>query len=408
MIGPMLVENLAIALKALWANKLRSLLTILGILIGVAAVIAVVSIVQGFFFAVNNIFKDLGSGWVRVVSYRPPGAEGEKLGRIALTRADAVALRDAGHEIVDVAPMMFGFRSVKKGDRQVATTIAGTVPSYMDIVGFYIGNGRFFTEIDDSHRRKVCVVGAKVAADLELPDDPIGSHVTIGDGDFTIVGMMEKRGELIGISLDDFVFIPYGTALNLFGEEQEGNVLLEIAIRSSDRLELARSQIVDVIRRSHRLKMDQPDDFRIVSQEQIVGVINQVSAISTYVAGGVAGIALFVGGIGIMNIMLVSVTERTREIGVRKAVGARRVNILLQFLIEATVLTLIGGALGIAAGVGAGHLAASLIPRFPAAHVPIWAIIAGFGVSAIVGIVFGVFPAARASRLDPIESLRYE
>jgi putative ABC transport system permease protein len=407
-VAAMILENLAIALKALWANKLRSLLTILGILIGVAAVIAVVSLVQGFFFAVNSLFKDLGSGWVRVASHRPPGAEGERLGRIALTRADARALVESGHEVLDVAPLMFGFKSVKKADRQVGTTIAGTVASYQEIVGFFIGSGRFFTEIDDTHRRKVCVLGSKVAKDLELPDDPVGSHVSIGGDDFTVVGVMEKRGELIGISLDDFVFVPYGAALNLFGEETDSNVILEVAIRDPGRMELARSQIIDVLRRSHRLKPDQPDDFQIVSQEQIVGVINQVSAISTYVAGGIAGIALFVGGIGIMNIMLVSVTERTREIGVRKAVGARRVNILLQFLIEATVLTLIGGALGVALGVGVGHAAAALIPNFPRAHVPVWAVAAGFGVSAFVGLAFGVFPAARASRLDPIESLRYE
>jgi putative ABC transport system permease protein len=407
-IAAMLLENVAIALKGLWANKLRSFLTVLGILIGVAAVIAVVSIVQGFFFAVNNLFKDLGSGWVRIVANRPPGREGEKLGKIALTRGDAEALLESGHEVDYVAPVMFGNTGVKKGDRLVGTTVIGTVGVWQDIVGFYVGRGRFFTDIDDRHRRKVCVLGSKVAADLELPEDPVGSHITIGDTDFTVVGVMEKRGELIGASFDDFAIIPYGAALNLFGEEREGNTFLDVAVRSSDRLELARSQIMDVLRRSHRLKPDQPDDFRVVSQEQIVGVIQTVRTYSTAVAGGIAGIALFVGGIGIMNIMLVSVTERTREIGVRKAVGARRANILLQFLIEATVLTLIGGALGVALGIGAGHAAAALIPKFPAAHVPVWAIVAGFSVSALVGLIFGVFPAARAARLDPIESLRYE
>ncbi|MBI3450818.1 MAG: ABC transporter permease [Acidobacteria bacterium] len=406
--GGLFLENLAIALKALWANKLRSMLTILGILIGVAAVIAVVSIVQGFFFAVNNLFKDLGSGWVRVVSTRPPGEEGRKLGEIKLTRADAEALLDSGHEVQNVAPLMFGASTVKKGTREVSTNIAGTVAPYQDIVGFYAGKGRFFTDIDDSHRRKVCVVGSKVAEDLELPDDPTGSTVTIGGAEFMVIGMMEKRGELIGVALDDFVFVPYGAALNLFGQEREGNTILEIAIRSSDRLDLARAQIIDVLRRSHRLKPDQPDDFRLVSQEQLVGTINTISKYSTLVAGSVAGVALFVGGIGIMNIMLVSVTERTREIGVRKAVGARRANIMLQFLIEAVVLTIIGGALGVALGVGAGRLVTMLFPKIPQAHVPIWAIVSGLGVSALVGILFGVFPAARAAKLDPIESLRYE
>ena len=406
--GGMLYENLVIALKGLWANKLRSFLTLLGILIGVASVIAVVSIVQGFFFAINTLFQDLGAGWVRVGSFRPPGEEGLKLGEIKLTNDDASALLASGHEIVNVAPVMFGFKNIKKGERSVSSTVAGTVASYQDIVGFYVGRGRFFTEIDSVHRRRVCVLGHKVARDLELPESSIGSRVSIGGDEYMVVGEMEERGELIGISLDDFVFVPYGAALNLFGEETEQNVFLEIAVRSPDHLELARSQIIDVLRRNHRLKPDDPDDFRIVAQEQIVGAISKVSGISTYVAAGVAGIALFVGGIGIMNIMLVSVTERTREIGVRKAVGARRANILLQFLIEATVLTLIGGVLGVALGVGVGKAAASLIPNFPSAHVPIWAVVAGLAVSGLVGVIFGVFPAARAARLDPIESLRYE
>jgi putative ABC transport system permease protein len=406
--GGMILENIVIAIKGLWANKLRSLLTLLGILIGVASVIAVVSIVQGFFFAVNNVFQDLGAGWVRITSFRPPGEEGERLGRIRLTREDAELLVTSGHEIVDVAPVMFGFQTIKKGERSVSSTVAGTAANYQEIVGFYAGQGRFFTDIDDRRRRRVCVLGWKVARDLELPRDPIGSRVSIGGDEFTVVGMMEERGDLIGLSLDDFVFVPYGTAINMFGEEREGNTFFEVKVRSPDRIDLAKGQVIDVLRRAHRLKDDQPDDFRIVAQEQIVGVVNRISGISTYVAAGVAGVALFVGGIGIMNIMLVSVTERTREIGVRKAVGASRSNILLQFLIEATVLTLVGGTLGVIIGIGVGYAAASLIPNFPSAHVPMWSIAAGLGVSIFVGVVFGVFPAARASRLDPIDALRYE
>ena len=401
-------ENLSIAFRALWANKMRSLLTTLGVVIGVASVIAVVSIVQGLFFAVNNLFKDLGSGWVRVFANPPDDPDWEGAYVSPLYKQDAEYLVEHAQLVEGVAPAMFGNLTIKYGDRRNSTTVLGTVPQYMDIVSFYVDRGRFFTRIDDAGRRKVCAIGASIIENLEIEEPVIGKRIQVGPENFTIIGVMEARGELIGLQLDDYIFIPYGTARSIYGEEQIDNTFWEVSVSDPDKMELAKSQIVDVLRRRRRLEADQPNDFNLLSQEQITSVLGTISAYATGVAGGIAGVALFVGGIGIMNIMLVSVTERTREIGIRKAVGARRSNILLQFLIEATILTVVGGTIGILLGVGIGSIVAGLIPEFPAAHVPIWSVVAGFSVSGFVGIVFGVYPALRAARLDPIDALRYE
>jgi putative ABC transport system permease protein len=346
---------------------------------------------------------------VRVMAERPVGPEWE--GRIIkpLYLEDAEYLMEHASMVGGVAPaMFFGGVTIKNGDRRSDTTVLGTVPGYMDVVSFYVDRGRFFTDLDDKQRRKVCVIGSNIIEKVELDEPVVGRHITIGTENFTIIGIMETRGELVGLNLDDYIFIPYSTARGMYGEEQLFNTIWEVSVNDPERMELAKSQIIDVMRRRRKLSGKDSNDFQLMSQEQITSTLGTISGYATGVAGGIAGVALFVGGIGIMNIMLVSVTERTREIGVRKAVGARRDNILMQFLIEATILTVLGGALGIVLGVGIGSLAAALIPQFPSAHVPIWAVVAGFSVSALVGVVFGVYPALRAARLDPIEALRYE
>ena len=223
-----------------------------------------------------------------------------------------------------------------------------------------------------------------------------------------VIGIMEKRGELLGFSQDDFVLLPYGTAKRLMGASRDLDIQIQLLVDDIGRQEEVKERIRRVLRQEHGLKPGEPDDFRVQTPEQLAESFNTVINTITAVSAGIVGISLLVGGIGIMNIMLVSVTERTREIGILKALGATRQDVLLQFLIEAVTLCMIGGLLGVAIGYGLGALVATLLPGFPPAHVPLWAVLLSFGFCAAVGIVFGIVPAAKAAQLDPIDALRYE
>ncbi|HWM27297.1 MAG TPA: FtsX-like permease family protein [Woeseiaceae bacterium] len=278
----------------------------------------------------------------------------------------------------------------------------------MDVNQSYPQDGRFFTRSDDERRRLVCLAGADVVEDLELPDGGIGEFIRIGNEWCRIVGVMEARGEIFGFSQDNYVLLPYSTMQRLLGTSGEFDIQIQLLVDDLEELAEVDARIRRVLRQQHELGQGDDDDFRIQTAEQLTASFNSVVNTITAVAAGVVGISLLVGGIGIMNIMLVSVTERTREIGILKALGARRVDILLQFLIEAVLLCVLGGLLGIAFGWGGGALVATMLPGFPPAHVPLWAIALSVGFSAAVGIVFGILPAAKAAQLDPIESLRYE
>jgi putative ABC transport system permease protein len=259
-------ENLAIAFRALWANKMRSLLTTLGVVIGVAAVIAVVSIIQGFFFAVNDLFNNMGSGWVRVIPQRPDGPEFEKKIIRPLYRADIEYLRDHAPMVQDVAPAMYGSLNIKHGDRQSSTVVLGTTSSWMDIMNFYVDRGRFFTGIDDRQRRSVCVIGANIIEKLGLDEPIMGASIQIGTESFIIIGMMESRGELIGLNLDDYIFVPFNTAKVLYGEEQSYNTFWEVSISDPSRMSLAKGQMTDALRRLRRIPAREPDDFQLFTQ----------------------------------------------------------------------------------------------------------------------------------------------
>jgi putative ABC transport system permease protein len=404
----MLVENLLMALKAIWANKMRSMLTTLGIVIGTAAVIAVVSIIQGFSQVITNQVENLGSNTLFVEPRRPPGKEGEELGKIVLTWDDGQAVMRTCPSVAVVTPFIQTGGTVKFEDQSSSYPIVGVQPVFQDVRNYYVEKGRFFSALDDAGRARVTVLGHGVLKDLKLPGDPIGRDVLISGRAYRIIGVMESKGQLLGEDLDKFVMIPYGTLSAEQGQTGEESTALLIRSTTSETVDAAEAEIENALRIRHRLRPEQPNDFEIHTQKELLKTFSKIANGVTYVVAGVVSIALLVGGIGIMNIMLVSVTERTREIGVRKAVGAKRAHILAQFVIEAITLALVGGIVGIVMGIGVGAIAAKLIPNWPGFFVPVWALVLSFGFSSAVGLFFGIYPAAKASRLDPIESLRYE
>ncbi len=253
------------------------------------------------------------------------------------------------------------------------------------------------------------MIGPQTAAELKLGRRPLGKEIYVGNRQVTVIGVMEKKGQSLGMDLDDIVYVPFDLGIAMFGRAAGEAITLRIQARSAAAVDEVKDGVSRVLRQRHHLAKDQPDDFRVLAQDQVLKILNSILGAVTAAVGGVVSIALLVGGIGIMNIMLVSVTERTREIGLRKAVGARRGDVLVQFLIEAVALSGLGGFLGLAIGFGMGKGIAAILPgNWPPAHVPLWAVVLAFGVSAAIGVLFGVYPAAKASRLDPIDALRFE
>jgi putative ABC transport system permease protein len=402
-------ENLRIALRSIWAHKMRSVLTTLGIIIGVAAVIGVVSIVQGLNFWIAGQLQGVGATYIRVDSRRDPSDPDLANRGNTLTYEDGQAIVEQIPEIVAFSPITFRSDRVRRGKRTSTPFVLGVGSAFQEVTNTWVEKGRFFSSLDEASRAHVCVVGTKVVEDLELGEQPLGKDVTIGNTVFTVIGVMEKLGQILGANRDSLIVIPFTTARELYGQQAiEQFFRLDLQARSAADVERAKDLITDLLRRRHGLRPGQANDFQVTLQEELLETTSSILGAITKVVGAVVGIALLVGGIGIMNIMLVSVTERTREIGIRKAVGARKGDILVQFLIEAVTLSALGGVVGILAGWGIGILGAKAIPGFPPAHVPLWAVALGFGFASAVGILFGVYPAAKAAALDPIESLRYE
>ncbi|HEY0781702.1 MAG TPA: ABC transporter permease [Thermoanaerobaculia bacterium] len=405
----LLLENLRLAFTALYANKLRSILTTLGIVIGVAAVVAVVSIVQGLQYTITNTLEGVGATYVMVRADAQQRGGMVAARQVKLTWDDGRAILRKVPGVKLITPVMVGHSQVKYLDRKHdPDMILGVNDNYQDVMNHTVDQGRFFTRVDLENQRKVAVIGQKVADELALWPHPLGKEIYVGNYTATVIGMMERKGQSLGSDVDDLVFVPFDSAVALFGREAADRIQLRLQAESPEAVDAVKDGVVRLLRQRHKIAADQPDDFRIMTQDELLKTVGTIFANITAVVGGVVGIALLVGGIGIMNIMLVSVTERTREIGVRKAVGARRQDILIQFLIEAVTLSLIGGAIGLAIGYGLGAGVAQLLPDWPPAHVPLWAVALAFGFSALVGIFFGIYPAGKASRLDPIDALRYE
>ncbi|HZF10565.1 MAG TPA: ABC transporter permease [Thermoanaerobaculia bacterium] len=403
-------ENFRVAWAALRANTLRSILTTLGIIIGVAAVITVVSLVQGMQYMITKELQGVGSAYVMVVPNLQHGQPETVARQIKLTWEDGQAIRQRIPGVRLITPAMLGQADVHYRDRShTPDLVLGVNQDWPDVINFTVEQGRFFSQLDVSDRRKVVVVGPEVVDELALGPDPIGKEIYVGRYPATVVGVTEKKGQAMGMNLDNMVFLPFDSALTLFGRRAGDQIQLRMQAQGSEVVDEVKDGIIRLLRQRHKIAKGDPDDFQVLVQDEILGLVKRILGSVTAVVGGVVSIALLVGGIGIMNIMLVSVTERTREIGVRKAVGARRQDVLLQFLIEAVTLSLLGGCLGLALGFGLGTGIAKILPGdWPPAHVPLWAVGLAFGFSALVGIFFGIYPAGKASRLDPIDALRYE
>ncbi len=418
------VENIRFALRSIMVQRLRSFLTLLGIVSGVATVIAMVSFVAGFNDAITGAFSSFGTTLVQYQKYEPrfgggpTGPPEEQRRRRDLTLEDAQALKRLNTLAAAVSPERYlnlpalaastTFKN-RKGKEANGPTLAGVVPDYAPANNASIADGRFFADADVSHSARTAVVGTDVAEALWFHRDPINQELLINGVAFRVIGLLEKRGSFLGGSADNIVLIPFSTFDEKFPDVKNSNGdTLHIATipRDPKEQQAMTDQGISILRTRRSLKAKDPNDFAIFTSE---GQLETFRAITGGIAGAmilIAGIALLVGGVGVMNIMLVSVTERTREIGVRKALGATRKDIAVQFLVEAVTLTGVGGAIGIAVGLGIAMLV-RLVFDFPAAA-PLWSIVLGFGVSTAIGLIFGLWPALKAAKLDPIESLRYE
>ena len=406
-------ESALMAFETLRANKLRSALTILGVSVGVITVIFMVSIIQGLNKAFAEQVESLGSNTIFISKFdpgfgRPPGPE--EIHRKDLTVEDAEALRTDAPSVAGASPVKRMIAvTARYQDKQTDTPILfGVTPYYEFVHTQYVARGRFIKDLDMDNRDNVVILGVDVARALFPYEDPLDKDIRIAGNPYHVIGVMEPLGNFFGQSRDNSLFIPITTFDKYYPDRPFPETVFFIVVRPHTRavVKSAMDEMTDILRRRRRVPLNAPNNFGMSSQDSLLDIYNQLTGATALVLTAISFVALMIGGIGVMNIMLVSVTERTKEIGIRKAVGATRANILSQFLIEAVVLTAIGGL----AGLAVGELMAVIINKYSPlpAHVPLWAIGVGVGISAAVGIVFGLWPAWKAARLDPIEALRWE
>ena len=411
-----LIENLRLALRSLIANKLRAILTMLGIIIGVAAVITLVSVGEGVQDVVVSEFQGLGNNLLFVTPGRPDANSLSGFsGRADLTNDDYKALADPLNvpDLVRVAPTYGRPAIITRGGEEARTTVTGTTPDYTGVRDYYPVLGDFFTEQDVTSAARVAVLGQSVYEQL-FPDGelPIGQTIRINNVNFRVIGLMEEKGGSGFNDQDDVVLVPLNTAQRrLFparrpdGAFRVDQILAQVI--SEERQDAAIAEMGLALRQSRGIEFRDEDDFTILSQAEVIGALSQITGVLTTFLGVIAGISLLVGGIGIMTIMLVSVTERTREIGLRKAVGAKRGDILWQFLTEAVILSSIGGLIGLVLGAAGAYLISTLSDTLNA-NVAWNSVVLAILFSAAVGLFFGIYPARRAAGLNPIDALRYE
>jgi putative ABC transport system permease protein len=408
-----LKEGMVMAWQALRANKLRSFLTILGVLIGVASVIGMASIIQGLNNSMARQIQSLGSNIIFVTRFEPGIRMGniteEERNRKPIDFEDAMAIREFCPSVGAVSPQNYYFApggNVAKYRENEARRpdFGGVLPDYEEVNNTFVTDGRFITETDVHFKTYVCVIGTDVKEALFPTIDPIGKDIRVNGDRFTVVGVLEERGALLDEDFNNIILIPYGTFQKIHPEEIE--LWLSVRPKTPELINKAIDEIENLMRRRRGLSADKPNNFAIVTQEDLMNTYRKITSAIYGVMVLISSIGLIVGGVGVMNIMLVTVTERTREIGIRKAIGAKRRNILWQFLIEASTLSGIGGIIGIIIGTLIGQIVNSFTP-LPASISLFWVVLA-FGVAVSVGLVFGIYPAYRAARLDPIVCLRYE
>lgn len=403
-------EGSKAAFASIKAHSLRSALTTLGIIIGVAAVITVVAIMQGLSQSITNQLDDLGSDMITLRAYTPTNQQ--MLGISNNLHYDEFqVLKSRVSQVEDMTATMQAFSmgtQIQYGRNSAHTQVIGTDSSYQNVVRVYPEFGRFLSKSDDERRRRVVLVGSSLIQKLDLPLNPVGEFINLSGDWFRIVGVAETRGSLFGFDQDNYVIAPFSTIRSLEGERATRNIEVLFRPASGISAEIVQAQMRRILRERLKLEKGEPDSFEFVSAERTIAQFNSITRTITFVAGGVVGISLLVGGIGVMNIMLVSVTERTREIGIVKALGATPQFILLQFLVEALVLSLFGGLIGLMIGAGIGGFIGILLPSVSEALVPMWAVVLSIGFTTLIGVVFGLAPAIKASRLNPIDALRYE
>ena len=399
------IEIFRVALEAILSNKVRSGLTMLGVIIGVLAVILLVSIGEGAQVYITKELTGMGTNLLMITpgktstsgGFHPPSAGTVR----KLTYDDSQALKRRAWLLSDAVPLVFGTGRIKYQNMGRDTMIIGTTPEFQSIRHLFVDTGSYVTQGDVDSKAKIVVLGTKVKEELFGQENALGKAVTLSDARYRVVGVMQKRGTSLGMDLDDIVFIPVTSGQELF--DTDGLFEIIASTPRAEDVDRAISQIKEVLIKRHAHK----EDFTIQTQGAMLSTMNTILNILTAVLGGIAGISLLVGGIGIMNIMLVSVRERTREIGIRKAIGARNSDIMAQFMIEAVTLSGVGGVIGIVLGVGIALLIPMFVTVLPTS-ISLWSIVMAFTFSMAVGVFFGVYPARKASLQDPISALRYE
>ncbi|SDI05056.1 ABC transporter permease [Desulfosporosinus hippei] len=402
------LESIRVSLRALRANKLRSMLTMLGIIIGVAAVIAMVGIGNGATASITSQIQGMGSNLLTISAGQSNtgGVRGGVGSSSSLDMTDVSKIQ-VGTAVKAIAPVTTTSAQVVLGSGNTSTSITGTTEEYEAIKNVSIARGRYITEEDVNKSARVAVLGPTVVENLmgDANANIIGKNIKINNVPFQVIGVTTATGSTGMTSSDDMITAPISTVqARLIGKKTVRNIL--VSATSEDLMQTAQNEITAALRKAHNLPEGKEDDFRVQNQADMLETMQSVTQTLTMLLGGIAGISLLVGGIGIMNIMLVSVTERTREIGIRKAIGAKSMDILLQFLIEAVVLSILGGGIGIALGYGGSNLAGKALAMNTS--ISPTSVVMAFGFSAAIGIIFGVFPARKAAAMDPIDALRFE